>query len=424
MKNVLIVDDEKQFLLSLEDGLKPHSKLFRVLTAGDGKEAVDVLNSEKVDLVVTDLKMPRMDGFALLAFMCMHHPKVPFIVMTAFGTPAIEDRIRNLGSVQYLEKPLDISTLAEAIKDALATGSKGYLSGITLPTFLQLFGMEKKTATLTIKSEDRVGHIYFIKGEMRNAETGSLEGEEAAFEIIGWEDTEIEIDNGCKKKKKLIKEPLANILMEACRLKDENDRGSYGKGTQSAKGANIPVGDEDLLIFEEEDKEAPGQEHLDIGGATTTAESTNDKKSTNVVNSTDSKEVNAMAVQDKLQEFSSLEGFAGVGVFTPSGESLAMMEGNNKANLKEIGVLANNVLMNAQRASLDMGTGRGQLVHVEAEHAHIIVRCLNEGTDPLKSQPGKAHLHLVLILTNENSIGMAKMKIAKIITSLADDFRI
>jgi len=129
-----------------------------------------------------------------------------------------------------------------------------------------------------------------------------------------------------------------------------------------------------------------------------------------------------MAIQDTFKELSSLDGFAGVGLFTPTGESLGMLAGNN-VNLKEIGVLANNVLMNAQKASLDMGTGRGSLVHVEAERAHILVRCLNEGTDPLRSQPGKAHIHMVLILTSDAAMGLAKMKLNKAIESSAEEFR-
>ena len=129
-----------------------------------------------------------------------------------------------------------------------------------------------------------------------------------------------------------------------------------------------------------------------------------------------------MAAADKLKELAQIDGFAGCGLFTPTGEALAML-GAEGVNLKDIGVLANNVLMNAQKASLDMGTGRGQQVHVEAEHAHILVRCLNEGTDPLRSQPGKAHIHLVLILKSDSSIGMAKLKINAVIAKLADDFR-
>ncbi|HDH98197.1 MAG TPA: response regulator, partial [Deltaproteobacteria bacterium] len=69
MKNVLIVDDEKVFLLSLSDGLKSYSDEFNVLIAFNGKEAVKILNSSKIDLVVTDLKMPEMDGFQLLAYL-------------------------------------------------------------------------------------------------------------------------------------------------------------------------------------------------------------------------------------------------------------------------------------------------------------------------------------------------------------------
>ena len=129
-----------------------------------------------------------------------------------------------------------------------------------------------------------------------------------------------------------------------------------------------------------------------------------------------------MAAADKLKELAQVDGFAGCGLFTPTGEQLVLL-GADGVNLKEIGVLANNVLMNAQKASLEMGTGRGQQVHVEAEDAHILVRCLNEGTDPLKSQPGKAHIHLVLILKSDASIGMAKLKINSVINKLGEDFR-
>lgn len=92
-------------------------------------------------------------------------------------------------------------------------------------------------------------------------------------------------------------------------------------------------------------------------------------------------------------------------------------------HLKEVGILANNVLLNAQKASIEMGTGRGQQVHVEAERAHILARCLNEGTDPLKSQPGKAHIHMVLVLKNDASIGLAKLRLGSVIEKLAEDFR-
>jgi predicted regulator of Ras-like GTPase activity (Roadblock/LC7/MglB family) len=133
-------------------------------------------------------------------------------------------------------------------------------------------------------------------------------------------------------------------------------------------------------------------------------------------------EDDGMMATEKLKELQSIDGFSGAAVFTPTGEQLAMLEGD-APRLKEVGIMANNVLINSQKASLEMGTGRGQQVHVEAEKAHILVRCLNEGTDPLKSQPGKAHIHLVLVLKTDASIGMAKLRINSAVQKLAEEFR-
>ena len=129
-----------------------------------------------------------------------------------------------------------------------------------------------------------------------------------------------------------------------------------------------------------------------------------------------------MGATDKLKELTSIEGFAGAAVYTPTGEPMAALASDGQ-HLKEVGILANNVLLNAQKASIEMGTGRGQQVHVEAERAHILARCLNEGTDPLKSQPGKAHIHMVLVLKNDSSIGLAKLRLGSVIEKLAEDFR-
>ena len=129
-----------------------------------------------------------------------------------------------------------------------------------------------------------------------------------------------------------------------------------------------------------------------------------------------------MAAQDTLKELAGIDGFGGVAVFTPTGETLAMLQGD-ATHLKEVGVLANNVLLNAQKASIEMGAGRGQQVHVEGEKAHVLARCLNEGNDPLRSQPGKTHIHMVLLLKNDASIGLAKMRMNSAIAKLADEFR-
>ncbi|MGQ9778086.1 MAG: response regulator [Thermodesulfobacteriota bacterium] len=395
MKNVLIVDDEKSFLLSLADGLSAYAADFNVLTAENSKEAVDILKSAKVDLVITDLKMPEMDGFELLAYMSRNHPSIPVIVMTAFGSPEIEERLQAQGISLYLEKPVDFDILVSKIFEALTASASGYLTGISLATFLQLVEMEKKTYTLNIKSKGKVGHLYFQKGRLIDAETGGLQGKEAAYEIIGWDPVEIEIEGTCKKKKINIDSNLTHILMEGLRLKDEKNK------NQSERRE-----DERILKLETDEETIVSLVDME-----------------NEILQTHRKEEYIMSLENKLREFLEVDGFLAVGVFNPTGEALALFAADSKLNLKDIGALANNVLLNAQKVSREIGLGRGQMIHVEADHAHIFARCHNEGNDPIKSEPGKAHIHMIVIFKPDANVGLAKLKINSIITALAPELR-
>jgi len=120
LKHVLIVEDEKTFQLTLLDGLRKYEQDFRVLTAENGKVAREVLETLPVDLVVTDLKMPGMDGFELLSLIRKNHPYVPVIVMTAFGNSELEKWLQSVGVFAYLEKPIDFAELTNKILSALA----------------------------------------------------------------------------------------------------------------------------------------------------------------------------------------------------------------------------------------------------------------------------------------------------------------
>ncbi len=103
MKKILIVDDEMSFLLSLKDGLKKHEGKFQVVMAENGRKALEILRTTSIDLLVTDLKMPEMNGFELLAWVSRHKPQLPVIVMSAFGTPEIEARLESYDALQFLE---------------------------------------------------------------------------------------------------------------------------------------------------------------------------------------------------------------------------------------------------------------------------------------------------------------------------------
>ncbi len=239
VKKVLIVDDEKSFLLSLRDGLSSHSEQFEIFTAENGKEAVEVLTSNAIDLLVTDLKLPVMDGFELLAWSSRHQPQLPVIVMSAFGTPEIEQRLASMDTLEFLDKPLDLETLERGIIKGLKARNTSFIRGISLATFLQLVKAEKKNCTLKVSSPDAPlpAYLYVRSGELIDADFGDVHGLEAALDVVCWDKTEIEMDGICRRQVDIIKLPIEHLLMDAFRLKDE--QAEEEKQAGSVAGATL-----------------------------------------------------------------------------------------------------------------------------------------------------------------------------------------
>ena len=90
VKRVLIVDDDVEMLVSLKDGLSRYEETFSVLTALDGLMATQELKRINISLVVTDLKMPNLDGFSLLAHIMEHYPEIPVLIITGYSTQEME----------------------------------------------------------------------------------------------------------------------------------------------------------------------------------------------------------------------------------------------------------------------------------------------------------------------------------------------
>ena len=115
MKTILVVDDDELILELTATFLENLSSRLTVLTAENGAEAIDVLKTKKVDLVLTDLNMPEIDGFTLLSYISVKHPDIRTIVMTGLESAGISEKLRFLGVSHCLEKPFSIHDLDEKI---------------------------------------------------------------------------------------------------------------------------------------------------------------------------------------------------------------------------------------------------------------------------------------------------------------------
>lgn len=116
--NLLLVDDDPGLLKLL--GMRLSSEGFRVSTAESGPEALKVLNKEKIDLVISDLRMDEMDGMALFAEIQKTHSGMPVIILTAHGSIPDAVAATREGVFSFLTKPVDRDALYKAIDDALA----------------------------------------------------------------------------------------------------------------------------------------------------------------------------------------------------------------------------------------------------------------------------------------------------------------
>jgi len=115
--SVLIVDDNAEMARSLADGLIDRG--YDALGVGSGREAIEALSSQRVDAVVTDLRMPNVDGMEVLAASRRLVPERPVIIMTAFS--AIDSAVESIrrGAYHYLTKPFKIDELVIFLGRAL-----------------------------------------------------------------------------------------------------------------------------------------------------------------------------------------------------------------------------------------------------------------------------------------------------------------
>src|SRR5580704_3670365 len=118
-KQVLIVDDEPNLRKILSHQLSRDG--YDVLTAEDGEQGLALLREHHIDLVITDLKMPKVDGMTLLKKALEEEPDLPVILITAHGTIDTAVETLKAGAVDFVTKPFDKDEVRQIVSKALKT---------------------------------------------------------------------------------------------------------------------------------------------------------------------------------------------------------------------------------------------------------------------------------------------------------------
>jgi len=177
---ILIVDDMEDMLYVVETILKGNG--YEVATAKDGLEALGKLKEESIDMIISDIMMPRMDGFQFCRE-CKKDPhlkEIPFIFYTATYTGKKDEEFAlSLGAEKFIKKPTDLKVFLNIIKEVIEKHKEGGLIAppeepikkeeIYLTEYSEriIEKLEKKVLDLE-KSEKQVKHIFNVLESIRN----------------------------------------------------------------------------------------------------------------------------------------------------------------------------------------------------------------------------------------------------------------
>ncbi|WCO03397.1 sigma-54-dependent transcriptional regulator [Psychroserpens ponticola] len=169
-ENILIVDDDVNILELLQRHLQSWN--YHVFKAISVKEAVTILRDTSIDLLITDLKMPEVDGFELIKFVSEHYPKLPKLVVT--GYPSVQDSLAAIksGVVDYLTKPFT----KEELKSAL--GKSLVISEVKMQQSKVLSQRKNKTYGDIIGNSEKINDVIQIIERVKdNKATVFIKGE-------------------------------------------------------------------------------------------------------------------------------------------------------------------------------------------------------------------------------------------------------
>jgi DNA-binding response OmpR family regulator len=236
-QQLLLVDADPRSVRVLEVSLKKAG--YSVTTAGDGVDALAKIELSTPDLILSDTKLPGMDGYAFVRRL-KDRPEwssIPVVFLTS--QKSIEDKIRGLelGVEDYLTKPIFVRELIARVnllltrrtQEGIATRQsqtgrtkfQGSIQDMAVVDLLQTFEVSRKSGVLHVHNNNHSAKILFREGKIIDAQLGALRGEEAVYRTLIWNEGSFEVEFTIVKAEDIIEVSTQGILMEGMRRVDE-----------------------------------------------------------------------------------------------------------------------------------------------------------------------------------------------------------
>ena len=188
-KAILIVDDEEDLTWSISRYFRRSDDLFETFCVSSGDQALEFMQKNHVDLLITDVKMPGISGLELVDIVLKKYPRMKVIMMTAYGSDEVQTRLDTAQPIFFVEKPFELLLLRETVYTALNIPEQNIRNSLLNTRIKEIIAFTckaGKTSQLTFHRGISQGVVYFKQGEIVHAECGELEGENALFNILDW----------------------------------------------------------------------------------------------------------------------------------------------------------------------------------------------------------------------------------------------
>lgn len=224
---ILMLDDDQELLELYRCILAHLPSQPEVHTATTGARAMALLEAHPFDLLICDLKLPKIDGLQVLAIVRRKHPQLRVVVLTALSDEQYRSRAYALGVDLFWVKPgneHEMKLFQDCIEALLGQEKHAGFRGVqskSLVDIIQLECLSQNSAVLKITHGDEEGKIWLQQGDIFDAAACDLEGEPAFRRILSWKSGSFEILPPEPDHPRKIFAPPQALLLESAQALDE-----------------------------------------------------------------------------------------------------------------------------------------------------------------------------------------------------------
>ena len=224
---ILLLDDDPEVLSLYQQMLLQLPSQPEVHIATTAVSGLTLLESQPFTLLVSDLKMPKMDGLQVLALVRRKFPHLRTVVLTGLVDEQLRSRAYAMGVDLFFQKPSnkkELTFLLECIESLLDQEESGGFRGVqskSLVDLIQLECLSGNSAVLRITNGRLEGRVWVQNGELIDAATEGIEGEDAFKKILGWKGGNFEVLPADPDRPRKIKTSYQGLLLDTAQSLDE-----------------------------------------------------------------------------------------------------------------------------------------------------------------------------------------------------------